>query len=746
MRQSQAADPYFFHPSFLPSSTGPAVYKKDRWHVVWVAGTRLEERDRVRLVLAEMDPSNSSTIPLSTPPIFDALLPGSSQIFPLLSHYFKIDVSFILSLLLMVTGVAAALKYCGTIAWYFITDHLVSRVEIRQDDEIYNYVMAWVSKQPFSRKTPLFVAGVKTDSNFIWTSDPEADEEANDNDSGLDLTGDFDDYWTVIANRDKFKPLRYTPADGTHLFRYKNRFLAFNRSKEDKGAIFFGTQSERIHISCLGRNGTILKELVEEAQIAYLEQDGDRTVIYRASQKGQGGEPDWQRCMSRPPRPLSTVVLDDVQKQAVIKDVKEYLNPLTRRWYSNRGIPYRRGYLLHGPPGTGKTSLCFAMAGLLHLKIYVVSLNSRSLTEDGLAALFQSLPLRCIVLMEDIDAAGLTSNRTEGGDASSEESSAKLDVETGKKDESKPRGISLAALLNIIDGVASSEGRILVMTTNHIEKLDKALLRPGRVDMTIGVGFASLSAIRGLFAAIYTPLKGDLPPGFVGSTKPKSSGAQMNGVPWEKGTLATSEKGPVHSTASPSTKPRAVHNSAFSHQYTTEEVRVFADRFAEAIPADEFTPAEIQGYLLKHKYDPKVAVENASSWVHTVQEERRKSEEQARLDEATRARGQEAAGGKKSEEQTDEKETITSGAEEDVKGEKLDEQTDKKETITPEAEEDVKGETLDEQTNKDETTTSGVNQDVKKEDSEVHAHSNGVAEPGEQMNGTPKGPLNIPTT
>ena len=85
-------------------------------------------------------------------------------------------------------------------------------------------------------------------------------------------------------------------------------------------------------------------------------------------------------------------------------------HPATARWYANRGIPYRRGYLFHGPPGTGKTSLAFALAGFFGLHIYAVSLLDSTLTEEELGTLFKDLPPRCIVLLEDIDVAGLARN------------------------------------------------------------------------------------------------------------------------------------------------------------------------------------------------------------------------------------------------------------------------------------------------------------------------------------------------
>lgn len=588
-------------------------------------------------------------------PILDVFLPGSSEIFSFLSHYFKIDITYYLSILLVLTATSAVMKYVGTMSWDLIKRYSTATVEIHQDDEIYNYVMTWISKQPFMRRIPSLLAGVRTESHLIWWTDEKEEEDGKDGyENSFDFTGDFEDYWFLIANRDRFRPVRYTPSSGSHLFKYKGRLLVFERVKIQHYSLYTGTQSERIYISCLGRNSHILKELLEEAQLTYLNRDGDKTVIYRAM-KGDGSALDWRRCLSRTCRPLSTVVLDETQKQTIVNDVKEYLNPFTKIWYSNRGIPYRRGYLFHGPPGTGKTSLCFSLAGLFHLKIYAVSLNSSSVTEDGLATLFQDLPLRCIVLMEDIDAAGLTRKRNHEGAAEADEPN---DGPQRKRKGEPPGGISLAAVLNVIDGVASSEGRILVMTTNHIEKLDKALIRPGRVDMIVSIGLASKEGVWGIFKTIYTRLEEDLPAGMSAVTssrdaKPNRSHAN-GGI-----------KRPVPTDSKLSEKATQPQHFSFAHNYTNEQVASLADRFAEIIPANEFTPAEVQGYLLKHKYDPQEAIEGASAWVQSMREERQRAKEEEE------ASGSEDSADEKEKVKGNKKNKIKSKAKKAVKVEKV---------------------------------------------------------------------------
>jgi mitochondrial chaperone BCS1 len=139
------------------------------------------------------------------------------------------------------------------------------------------------------------------------------------------------------------------------------------------------------------------------------------------------------------------------------------------QWYADRGIPFRRGYLLYGVPGSGKSSLIHAIAGELLLDVYVVSLSSSWINDATLTALMGRVPSRCIVLLEDLDAAFTRSTSRE------EESNAKDKVagpenqnsgssssrRRNKEQLSDVNTLSLSGLLNALDGVAASEGRLL---------------------------------------------------------------------------------------------------------------------------------------------------------------------------------------------------------------------------------------------------------------------------------------------
>lgn len=571
--------------------------------------------------------------------VLDSFIPGYSLVSRLLATYFHLDLTFYLPVIVTCAASFAAIRYAFTWltdCYEFLRNYFVCTAEISLEDEIYTYLMFWMSTQPTATRATNFVAGTKLRSGRYSYYDSDDEEDSDDEDKGVDEPDEteagFDAYWARMISRDKFKPLRFTPSHGTYYFRYKGRYVAFSREREDsKQALLSGSaswQPERLYLSCAGRDPSIIKDLLAEAQRAYVARDGNRTVIYRG-QKSGSDYLDWVRCMARPPRPLSTVVLDKPQKDAFVSDIKEYLHPRTRRWYSNRGIPYRRGYLLHGPPGTGKTSLCFAASGLLGLTLYLLNLNSKSLDEDGLMSLFADLPRRCIVLLEDVDSAGITNKRAEDDDSKDNKNNSSK-TPNGKSSpspaavttpagtltpapdgvaitpelEKPPTGLSLSALLNVIDGVTASEGRILVMTTNHAEKLDPALLRPGRVDMTVTFGYAGREDIKELFSAIYSTLEGDVRNCRGSSGRGKGSSPTRDAVEDAEIVKKKDEK---------------------KKQDNAETVSRWSEEFASRVPAGELTAAEIQGYLLNHKHSPRDAIEGVEKWVATT---RKKREEQ----------------------------------------------------------------------------------------------------------------------
>jgi chaperone BCS1 len=181
----------------------------------------------------------------------------------------------------------------------------------------------------------------------------------------------------------------------------------------------------------------------------------------------------------RPRRPLASIVLADGLLDDLLADLRAFLD--AGSWYMTRGVPHRRGYLLHGPPGNGKTTLVAAVAGELGLSVAVLSLSNKVLTDDILRNQINALPPGAVLLIEDIDCA--FAEKRAAGEAT---------------------GVTMSGLLNALDGVSSREGRILFMTTNHPERLDPALVRPGRVDRSFHLGHTTPDQARRLFAWFYS--------------------------------------------------------------------------------------------------------------------------------------------------------------------------------------------------------------------------------------------------
>ncbi|VUC25812.1 unnamed protein product [Clonostachys rosea] len=508
--------------------------------------------------------------------LLDMLIPGFSLFVTTVQSSFAIDLRLYIPILLIIGSSA----WIWSHVWEYIKDgfdkYLMSSMYIRTDDEVFNIVMGWVAQQNFSRDSHRFIPNTNINSRswMLWDNVGDDDEEDGESDSE-----------EGFAHKDRKKnssELKYTPSYGTSFFTYHGHLLLFIRTEDsNRGTNLSASEREIIQISCFGRNPAVLKDLLLEARQLYLSKDQSKTIIYRGTGSKPNDSPSWKRCVARFSRPFSTILLNEEIKQRVIDDVADYIDPNTRRWYANRGIPYRRGYLFYGPPGTGKSSLSFALAGFFQLPIYIISLSSPVATEENVSTLFGQLPRRCIVLLEDIDSAGVTHNRVAQDGQSSDSSS------TGSE------RLSLSGLLNVLDGVASQEGRVLIMTTNHLEKLDSALVRPGRVDLMVEFSLADEEVAASIFRAIYTPYEGEV-------------------------LLGTNSQG---------ASPRAMtedEKAVAKRSQVIADIKDMAMDFAAKIPQGEFSPAEIQGLLLQHKRDPLAAIQGVDPWIKRTREERAK--------------------------------------------------------------------------------------------------------------------------
>lgn len=276
--------------------------------------------------------------------------------------------------------------------------------------------------------------------------------------------------------------------------------------------------------------------------------------------------------------------------------------------------------------GTGKTTLSEAIAGVFQLNIYAIDLSS-VLSDKDLARLFQALPQRCIVLLEDIDVAGLVRDKDTKVIATSSilstpppppppfpasSANAVLAATSAMSPDQtplfppppvfsrpKPRatGCTLSGVLQALDGVGSQEGRIVIMTTNRPEDLDDALIRPGRVDKKVRLGRADRDCARGMFIRMF---------------EPNIAASKNDGIVTSLGKHVL-EAPPTCCDMCPT--------------LDMAKIRTLADEFALQVPEDMFSPGQLQGFFQMHLECPQSAIAQVADWIE--QEKRPQFEETA---------------------------------------------------------------------------------------------------------------------
>lgn len=387
--------------------------------------------------------------------MLDSFVPGFSILSRLIEGLLGIDITWLVSFGLLIAAAFSAGGYAWSRASKFLLSWFTSSIYIRSSDEIYKNVMYYHSKHGMTQNSRNLGAETSTQ---------------RDNDEllrSLATRGERFDY----AEIESAVSPDYILAYGSHYFWHNGRLFILERRKEDGLVLERGSTSRPdrawMRITCIGWSPGPIKEFLMHCKRWCVRRHRNVTTIYRAEYGTQG---HWQRALTRPSRPLDTIYMDEGLKASLIDDINEYLDPAAPTFYARRGIPYRRGYLFHGPPGTGKTSVSLALAGHYGCGLYIVSLMEPHMTEQKLSALFAQLPPHCIVLIEDIDSAGLEKRDLNDPDAPKKQRPTLKDEKFTWPDgltasEKVAHGITLAGLLNAIDGVASHEGRILILTT-----------------------------------------------------------------------------------------------------------------------------------------------------------------------------------------------------------------------------------------------------------------------------------------
>lgn len=181
-------------------------------------------------------------------------------------------------------------------------------------------------------------------------------------------------------------------------------------------------------------------------------------------------------------RMMDTVVLPETVKDSLLQDIDHFLE--SEQFYLDHGMPWHRGYLLYGPPGTGKSSVTEAIATHTTCSIALLSLATVE-SDSVLYDLVSEVPKNSVLVIEDVDTVKSSEKRKEEDESKS----------------SQNAGVTLGGLLNVLDGLMTPHGLIVIMTTNHRDKLDPALIRSGRVDYEVHLDYMSQEQFANMYAA-----------------------------------------------------------------------------------------------------------------------------------------------------------------------------------------------------------------------------------------------------
>ncbi len=179
----------------------------------------------------------------------------------------------------------------------------------------------------------------------------------------------------------------------------------------------------------------------------------------------------WDKLSTIPKRSIDTIFINNLNN--IMDDINKFMN--SKDEYINKGIKYKRNYLLHGPPGTGKTSFITSVASKYNLDVFMINLNT-NINDIIFMKMVAKLPNRSLLVLEDVDFLF---------------------------EKNQNNSVNFSTILNTLDGFACKNRLITFMTTNHIDKLEPSLIRPGRIDCIYEFNYASNNQIKEMLESYF---------------------------------------------------------------------------------------------------------------------------------------------------------------------------------------------------------------------------------------------------
>ncbi|XP_057496398.1 AAA-ATPase At4g25835-like [Actinidia eriantha] len=224
----------------------------------------------------------------------------------------------------------------------------------------------------------------------------------------------------------------------------------------------------------------------------------ERRLFTNTSHGGLAFESGWASVPFRHHSTFETLALEPDLKKQITEDLTAFAQG--RDFYRKIGRAWKRGYLLHGPPGSGKSSLIAAIANFLCYDVYDLELT-KVLDNSELRSLLIQTTNRSIIVIEDIDCSlNITSDRLLKTSRKATHEEKRRHGTGGDNDSDSDGRVTLSGLLNFTDGLWSCCGdeRIIIFTTNYRDNVDPALVRCGRMDVHVSLGTCGPHAFRAL--------------------------------------------------------------------------------------------------------------------------------------------------------------------------------------------------------------------------------------------------------
>ena len=337
-------------------------------------------------------------------------------------------------LLMIIGGISVYLRAVPMKIWAWVVDQTTMSITIKDDDAAFRWVKEWFLEQQFLK----------------WVR-------------RLDLDT------SLRAER-----VALIPAPGHHWFWRAGRPFQVVLYRSEETNAMRPRRYELLFFRTLGRKQEFLCQFVNEIVECHRKNIAIVSCLYVYND-------GWTRVESYVPRLIESVVLREGEKERLLEDIATFKR--SRKRYRSLGIPYHRGYLFYGLPGTGKTSLVSAIGEKFGMSIYAI--NLAHFNDRSLVSAMNEVDQNSVILFEDIDCM-------KSGDARPQVETASPEAQPRPSGAKEDRfGVTLSGLLNALDGFSAPDNVLFVMTSNHIEALDAALLRPGRIDYRLYMGPAT---------------------------------------------------------------------------------------------------------------------------------------------------------------------------------------------------------------------------------------------------------------